>query len=191
MKEIKSVWLRLTEERNAIDYLRQAHFYISRTEVDLMAWKWVVICLHGALYGFAICAIKGTYTGNVTYKTRNGIQKLITFGEAIKRCQDQEKMRFAGNDYVLELSDDQRRSISFLKDEFRNNFEHYIPKGWSIEVHGFPEIAMHIMDIIKILALQSRNRIHLKKKEKQEIKSIVFQSKKFLKHCQLYKDDHN
>jgi hypothetical protein len=190
MKNIKGKWLRLTEERNALDYLRQAYFHICRTESNIMAWKWVVICLHGALYGFAICAIKGTYSGNVTYKTPKGIQKLISFNEALKRCQDQNCMRFAGNNYTLQLSDSQRESILILKKEFRDNFEHYIPKGWSIEVHGFPEIAIDILDIVRILALESINRIHLKKSERREIKSIVFQSKLFLRQCKLYKEDH-
>ena len=34
-----------------------------------MAWKWVCIALHGALYGFGICAIKGTDDSSVLEDT--------------------------------------------------------------------------------------------------------------------------
>ena len=62
-------WLRLTEETNALDYLERAGSFIVDADQDNFAWKWVVLALHGALYGFAIAACKGTNenVGNTHY----------------------------------------------------------------------------------------------------------------------------
>src|SRR5438093_599453 len=81
-------WLKLTEEQNAVDYLETAYAALQRTPRDRLAWKWVVIGLHGALYGFAICVLKGTdYTQVLDPKFRRH-RRLIDFDKAIKRCQD-------------------------------------------------------------------------------------------------------
>ncbi len=84
--KIRPKWLRLTEEINALDYLEKASYYIRETEVDVYAWKWVILALFGALYGFAICACKGSSPDWVTYETKpflyrssidNQVQKAI------------------------------------------------------------------------------------------------------------------
>jgi hypothetical protein len=51
-------YVKLTEESNALDYLERAAQFIREATADDHAWKWVVISLHGAIYGFAICACK-------------------------------------------------------------------------------------------------------------------------------------
>ncbi|WNB93410.1 hypothetical protein [Bacillus sp. NEB1478] len=56
--------LRTNELDNAIDYLEKAAFYFNN-RVDNYWFKWMIISLHGALYGFGVCAIKGTSTERV------------------------------------------------------------------------------------------------------------------------------
>ncbi|WP_342045972.1 hypothetical protein [Bacillus sp. OTU530] len=51
--------LRTNELENAIDYLGKAAYYFNNRE-DSYWFKWLMISLHGALYGFGVCAIKGT-----------------------------------------------------------------------------------------------------------------------------------
>ncbi|HWR90533.1 MAG TPA: hypothetical protein VN260_09745, partial [Dissulfurispiraceae bacterium] len=77
--------MRLTEETNALDYLEKAASFIRETEQNGLAWKWVVLALHGALYGFAICASQGTNYENVTKVTKKGERKLISFDKALQR----------------------------------------------------------------------------------------------------------
>lgn len=62
---IEGRFLFLNHESNALDYLKKAVDFISLTESDPIAWKWVAMGLHGALYGFAILACKGTTSYNV------------------------------------------------------------------------------------------------------------------------------
>ncbi|HEC65640.1 MAG TPA: hypothetical protein ENI23_10110 [bacterium] len=77
IKDIKLKYLRLTEETNALDCLERAYYYICQIDKDTMAWKWVIIGLHGALYGFAISACRQTNGENVAYKTKKGEDRLI------------------------------------------------------------------------------------------------------------------
>ena len=86
--KIKERFLRLSEEENSIDYLKKAYNYILETEKDVTAWKWGILSLYDALYGFAICALKITNLDRVTYHTKKGKVRLISFDEALKRCQD-------------------------------------------------------------------------------------------------------
>lgn len=185
---IKPKYLRLSEETNALDYLERAYSYIQQVEGDILAWKWVVLALHGALYGFAICACRGTNPDNVTYKTKKGIERLISFNEALKRCQNPNWMNMTIMSKHLKLTDQQRESISKLKRRFRDAFEHYIPKGWSIEAHGMPQITIDVLEVIRFLALDTGNYVHLNQTQKKRIKSIVYQSKRLLRNSKLYKE---
>ena len=56
--------LQTDELDNAIDYLKKAVYYNNNRE-DSHWFKWSMISLHGALYGFGVCAIKGINTERV------------------------------------------------------------------------------------------------------------------------------
>lgn len=88
----------------------------------------------------------------------------------------------------LELTESQKYSIKILKKSLRNNFEHYIPKGWSIEIQGLPGIAMDILDIIRFLSVETFRYQHLNQTQWRRIKSIIFQSKRLLKKSNLYQE---
>ena len=184
----KAKYLRFTEEDNALDYLEKAAFFIRQTEKDKKSWKWVVLTLHSALYAFAICAIQGTNPDRVTYETKRGGVRLIHFDEALKRCQDSKWIGQYVHSRTLSLTDDQKWSINKLKKSFRNQFEHYQPLLWSIEIHGFPKITMDVLDVIRFLAIDCGNVYHLSHSKIRKIKSYIFQSKKFLKSTTLYKE---
>ncbi|MGD0037258.1 MAG: hypothetical protein ABSC53_08205 [Bacteroidota bacterium] len=181
-------YIRFTEETNAIDYLRQSGYHIARTEKDSSAWKWVILCLHGALYGFAICAVRCTDYGRVTYTTKSGDQKLIRFDEALKRAQDTNWMTQTILSKPLQLTDDQRHAIRILKKIFRDNFEHFIPKGWSIEIHGFPQIAMNVLEVINFLALDTGNYVLFDQPLRHEVKSIISEAMNYLSNSQFHKE---
>ena len=185
---VKSKYLEITEEINALDFLEKAYFFISQNEIKAIDWKWISIALHGALYGFAICMLKGTNYDRVIFKNKNNIDKLISLDEAIRRCQSPEytKMTIASKELVL--SNKQKESIRILKDILRNNFIHYIPSNWSIEIHGCPGMAIDILNIIKFLALESGNYISLSDNQKKKVKFYIESGALILKNNKLYKD---
>lgn len=188
MKKVKAKYLSLTEEINALDYLEKSHYFISIIDKNTRAWKWVVLSLHSALYGFAICASKGTNPDNVTYTTKKGKKRLIGFYDALKRCQNSSAMKMTIMSRNLTLTDQQKESIRKLKDLLRNNFEHYIPMGWKIEIHGMLKIAIDILDVIRFLAIDTGNYTHISDSQIRKIKSLIYQSKRILRNSVLYKE---
>jgi hypothetical protein len=140
-----------TEESNAEDYLEKAIAFIKTSGSNPLDWKWVILATYGALYGFMICALKGTDPHNVCKPPKH--RKLIDFPEALRRCQDSSWMNVSGFNKVLQLSPDQDRAVHYIQIEFRNQFVHYRPASWSIELAGLPEIIGHGLDVIGSIAL--------------------------------------
>jgi len=187
-QHIREKWLRFTAETNALDYLELAGQFIQQAESDIGIWKRVISALHGALYGFAICACRSTSHENIIHRTKKGIERLITLDEALRICQDRQWMGTLYGGKPLILTESQKYSIKILKISLRNNFEHFMPKGWSIEVHGLPGISMDILDVIRFLSVEIFRYQHLSQAQRRRIKSIIFQSKKWLKKSTLYQE---
>lgn len=183
---IKEKYLRFTEETNALDYLERTGQFIKEASTDPKAWKWVILSLHGALYGFAISAGKSSDYQSVVKVTKKGYERLITLDEALSMCQDNSWMGTLHGGNALVLTSSQKDSIRRLKETLRNNFEHYIPGGWSIEMHGLPRITIDMLDVIRFLAVDTFRYQHLNQAQRKKIKSIIFQSKKILKSMPLY-----
>jgi hypothetical protein len=89
---------------------------------------------------------------------------------------------------ALRLTDSQKNSIRRLKKTLRNNFEHYVPRAWSIEIHGLPQISMDVLDVISFLAVDTFRYQHLNQNQRRRVKSIVYQSKKQLRSSRLHRE---
>jgi hypothetical protein len=180
----KEKWLRLSEEKNATDYLKKAALFIKSVSENHDDWKWVIIGLHGALYGFAIAACRGTDSRSVVTKKGH----LISFWQALKRCQDPNHMKMLIHSKHLILTDKQNESIEELKSVFRNEFEHFKPKAWSIEIHGMPEIAIDVLEVIRSLALETNTYVHLNEGDRNLVEQVIKNSICILKDSELYKE---
>ncbi|PYX60555.1 MAG: hypothetical protein DMG76_02180 [Acidobacteria bacterium] len=145
-------YYRTDEKENAVDFLEVAATFYAGNHPH--KWKWLTISLHGALYGFAVLAIRGTDPDRVS-KGKN--KKLIGLWEVLKRCQDDAYMLQYSGSRRVDVSHDENLAIKKLSAEFRNNFEHFMPKLWSIEVSGFPAIVGHVCRVISFLAFESGN----------------------------------
>jgi hypothetical protein len=176
-------YLRLTEEANALDYLEKAYAALQRVPRRPEEWKWVVIGLHGALYGFAVCTLKGTNWEMVTHGPKN---RLITFDEALRRCQKPECVSFFTHSKPLQLTADEAEGIRFLKG-IRNQIEHYVPKHWSIELHGLMLSFLEALRVIRFLALEAGNA-RLNPDQRRRAKSCLTKAETLLRMNQLYKD---
>ena len=169
-------WLLFDEEKNAIDYLEKSIFFLESVKLDPYNYKWIIISLFGALYGFAICAIKGTDSRSVNDKKRKG-EYLISFDEAIKRCESMEYMRMTINSKPLILGDKERESINILKNKIRNEFEHFSPKSWAVSIELLEEIIPDIYRVIRFLALETGNYVLLDQEKYEYVKALLLRGK--------------
>lgn len=176
-------YVRFSERQNAVDYLEKACAALQRIHRRHEEWKWVVISVHGALYGFAICVLQGTDPDMVTQGSR---KRLIAFDEALRRCQKPEYVGFYTHSKALTLTEDQRDAIRFLKN-VRNQIEHYIPKGWLIELHSLAVSTLDALEVIRFLALESGNA-RLSAHERQRAVTCLAKAERTLRTSQLYKD---
>ena len=183
-KTPEAKYLSFSEETNALDYLELAADFIKKTPDNVNAWKWVVISLHGALYGFAVAAARGTDYENILRK--NGY--LLGFWKVLNKCQDPNHMRMLINSKHLELTDSQSESIETLVKWLRNKFQHFKPGFWSIEIHGMPQIAIDVLEVIRFLARETNTYVHLTEKEERLVDKLVTESIEFVKGTVLYEE---
>jgi hypothetical protein len=184
---IKEKYLRIEEHTNALNYLMMLHQFVLKVKEDPFYWKWIMITLHGAIYGFAVSTIRGTDAESVTTNTRKG-ERLISFNEALRRCQNKSWMQYALLNETLILSESQKKSIRKMKDIFRNEFMHFKPKGWSIELHFFIKITLDCLDVIRFLGIQTYSGYRYNLSKQRKIKSLIFQTKKEIKKSDLYNE---
>lgn len=180
---IRPKYIRFTEETNALDFLEKAFVFIKNVDANPTDWKWVILSLHSSLYGFAVAACRGTDSRSVITVSKRGHESLIAFDEALRRCEAESFQ----HGKRLELSGGEKDSIRKLKKILRNEFEHFKPKGWSIEIHGMPQIALDTLRAIRSLATECTFYVHLNSTQKRKVQSIVFQSTKILKDNKLFK----
>jgi len=169
-------YLRLSEELNALDYLEKAVAFVRSAISNPVDWKWVVLALHGSIYGFMICSLKGTDPSRVINRTKRG-DRLTDFGEALRRCQDPAWMNMTYHSQPLTVSGEQKRALDYIHEEFRNRFIHYQPCLWSIELNGLPGILAHGFDIARFLSIETGNCVHLTAEECKKIDQLVGEAK--------------
>jgi hypothetical protein len=80
-------WLRLDEVENAVDNLETCYILFTWTRSPIR-WKWVIVALHQALYGFAICAVQGTDCLSVLTKPSDPNSSLINIWTALERAKN-------------------------------------------------------------------------------------------------------
>jgi len=157
----KDRYIRFDLADNAIDNLQRCVAFLAETEANPKSWKWAAIAAHDALYSFCICALQGTNPDLVMEATKKGKKKLITFPKAFRRCQQQNAIRdgtLGATPLSLDAADS--RKISTLQKEFRNNFAHFHPRGWSIEVRAISDALPVVFQAIRSLILDNSDRLY-------------------------------
>lgn len=165
-------WARFDTESNAMDSLEKTAQFLRTVKDNPEDWKWVVVSSFSSLYGFAIQVAKGSDDRSFIQVTKKWHERLITFGEALKMCKQSLGARAA-----LETSKDEDDSIDKIQNEFRNNFEHFNPGSWSIEISGFPGHIFNMVNVIERLALDINFYSHLSISQKDNLKYVIAECK--------------
>lgn len=187
----------IDELENAIDYLEQASEYYKDKE-EKHRFKWMMISLHGALYGFGVCAIKGSRSLENVTKSINGnskkfqkkklelesifnefdidfeemtkinLAKLISIWDVLDRCKSEEYMMKYTYSKVLNITADQEHAINKLI-EYRNQFAHFKPSTYGIVGNYEKDIVFPVVKVIKFLSLESNNVNYFKAGMKERV----------------------
>lgn len=160
-------WIQTDEAQDVAGSVRHALRASTFLAEDPQAWKWVMLSLHSALQGACVCHLTMTMAP-VGALTRQNTGEWLEFFE--KRRTDPEakmprthllglpdllkavrKPNSAGdrsNDRGVAISDAELEWLRDIHGEVRNQFVHFEPMGWSIEVSGVPELARTVSRIL-------------------------------------------
>ena len=135
---------------------------------DPHAWKWVVLALHSALQGACVCHLTTTAepVGAVTSKNaaewlnyfeaprtdseaRPPKTRLMSLPDLLKAVREPRSAGNRSNGEGIYISESEMRRLKHFHDDIRNQFVHFEPMSWSIEVSGIPEIARLVARIIQ------------------------------------------
>jgi hypothetical protein len=182
-------YITFSEEWNALDYLKKTVEFIHRAEKYPTDWKWVIVSLHGALYGF-IFALKGTDPDRVLVRDKKGVPRLISFKKVLEWCRDPAHMIMTTASKVLLVSERQKRSLNDLHSHFRNSFAHYRPCLWSIELHGMPQMVIDGLEATRSIGLESGNYMWLTDEARARIDGLVAEGVHTLQQSCLFREPH-
>lgn len=162
-------WLRTNEERDAVLGLRVVIDMLKLVRDEPYFWKWVILALHNVLQGFMVLALRGSDGLRVlkddcakawleAYERADGkypkprLKSFLELYEVIKSDQ----MRIYGISQRSIPNGTQEESIERLN-ELRNDFVHFTPKFWSLEISGLTQMVIDCIRVISFLAFESKN----------------------------------
>jgi len=166
-------WIRTDEAEDVAGSMRHALRCKEFLAVDDQAWKWFALALHSALQGACVCHLVTTASPVGAVTKRNAAEWLVYFEESrdnpelpnphtylmnfpelLKAIRKPQSAGDRSNQQGVALEDRELEWLARFNDQIRNQFVHFEPRGWSIEVPGMPNLAKLIVRLISDIALQ-------------------------------------
>lgn len=159
-------WLHTDEAEDVAGSVRHALRCRNLIADDPQSWKWFILSLHSALQGACVCHLVGTAaplgavdeenqgewlkyleasrTDPVAPPPKTRIMNLPLLLKAVRVPGD-------GRYYCspINLTDNESAFLKRFHEEFRNQFTHFAPQGWSIEISGGETFARLVARIVR------------------------------------------
>lgn len=161
-------WLKTDEYKEAVSALEFVLESASKLSTDICRWRWVILSLHSALQGFMVIALRHS---DGSGPVPNDIIVRILTAHRNKQPQPDEMLHKFLVLYRLLRGQRMERYIHSKRfrpqgtqswsvrrlNMLRNEFIHFTPKGWSLEVSGLPHICLDCLGVIRFLQSESGN----------------------------------
>jgi hypothetical protein len=163
-------WIRTDEAEDVAASVRHALRCLSFATTDVQAWKWFALSVHAALQGACVCHLTTTAVPLGAVEKKNAEEWLEYFEqrgspEATQPCtrlmalpgllKAVRRPNSAGdrsNAVGVTVSDEELAWLKRFHSGIRNEFVHFSPKGWAIEVSGLPSVGRLVARIIHDIA---------------------------------------
>lgn len=182
-------WIQTDAPEDVAGSIRQAIRAAQLVADDAQAWKWVVISLHSALQGACVCHLTttaepiGAVTKTNAKQWRAYLEEsrenpnakppktiLMSLPDLLKAVRKPCSAGDSSNVGGIGISETELNWLQRFHADIRNQFTHFEPMSWSIEVSGIPEIAKLVARIIgEILECGWAFR-HLESAQREELK---------------------
>jgi hypothetical protein len=152
---MKETWLRTDEREDILASLRMASSSCETAVDDLTAWKWIVVGTHSTLQG-AMALHLGFGNDLLVASPEDAAAWLdahengapypeMMMDDFLSLYKKLKKHNILG--YRFKPNGTQGGNIRKLN-RFRNQFIHFMPQGWSIELSGMPAICIDCLNIV-------------------------------------------
>ena len=162
-----TAWIRTDEAEDVAGSIRHALRVAPSLADDPQAWKWVMLALHSALQGACVCHLTttaapvGALTKQNTGEWLDFFEKqridpaakppskthLLNLPDLLRAVRKARSAGDRSNAAGVTLSDAELAWLKRIHGEVRNQFVHFEPMGWSIEVSGVPDLARLIVRV--------------------------------------------
>lgn len=165
------VWLRTDESEDVAASIRHCRASLALSQTDLHAIKWVLLSLHSALQGACVCHLTTTFgpVGAVTKQNtmewikwsedgRNDstlsppATKIANLPDLLKRIRKSYSAGDGSNASGISLSNSEYDWWNRIHSDIRNQFTHFAPMGWSVDVSGVPALVQLTTRLIRDIA---------------------------------------
>jgi hypothetical protein len=97
---------------------------------------------------------------------------LISLDEALRRVKRKDCLPSLVNVQPLVTTTEEDEAIRALTKEFRNEFEHFAPKGWVVFTSILPPIAKNVLRVIHFLVFES-NCVNMSAEQQHRVKAAL------------------
>ena len=142
---------------------------LQRVSADPYRWKWAIIALHSGLQGMMVLALQGSHGLHVLRPEDTkrwlkaherggpypGDLKLDDFLSLYKKVKGDKMLMYIDSQKFIPKGT-QGGSVKLLN-HLRNEFIHFTPRVWVLELEDLPAMALDCLNMAEFLARQSHN----------------------------------
>jgi hypothetical protein len=149
------IWIRVDEEGLSAAALAEVRSHVQGVRENEVHWLWAMSALKLALQTFLVGSF-GTARGLEAMPEERAEQFLQAMRDPSLKYPDPKMERFlalyayAKRRHGWEPGHDVDDAVMRLND-LRNDLEHFMPKAWSIEASGLPDITKNVLSAISDL----------------------------------------
>jgi hypothetical protein len=161
-------WMNTDEAEDVAGSIRHVIRTAQFVKDDPQAWKWIALGLHSALQGALVCHLTTTAGPIGAISKKNASEWLAYFEdshenpdkevpgtylmnlpELVKAARKPNSSGNGSNFDGLRISDRELKWLCGFHENIRNQFVHFAPTGWELEVSGIPRLAALIARVIE------------------------------------------
>ncbi|NJR31504.1 hypothetical protein HC762_01945 [bacterium] len=178
-------WLSVDEATDVLGSLRHCLRCRDIVQDDKLAWKWFMLALHSALQGACVCHLTTTAQPVGPLTKRNTEEWLAWFDckntgpapkvyllalpDLLKKVRKENSAGDGSNSFHVRISDQDLAWLTSFHEILRNQFVHFEPMGWSVELSGLPGLSRLVARIIGDISKCGWGFRHLNEEQKADM----------------------
>ena len=158
-------WLRTDEKEDLISSLKMIDVAVRSLPADEQMWKWVVISTHAAVQGMFVVRLESGDSFEVSKP--KGVEKWLAAHRGDRNYPELKMDYFtelygkvkSGKVQGFNFQPNSTRDENITRlNSLRNDFIHFMPKGWSIEIALLCEVCLDCLNMVQSIGATLETR---------------------------------